>query len=41
MGGSGVAAVLELRAVSKHYGPVVAVDGIDLRIAADTYCCLR
>jgi putative spermidine/putrescine transport system ATP-binding protein len=40
MGGSGVAAVLELRSVSKHYGPVVAVDAIDLRIAADTYCCL-
>jgi putative spermidine/putrescine transport system ATP-binding protein len=40
MGDSGVAAVLELRGVSKHYGAVVAVDGIDLRIAADTYCCL-
>ena len=40
MGDSGMAAVLELRGVSKHYGPVVAVDGIDLRIAADTYCCL-
>src|SRR2546427_12206165 len=39
MGGSGVAAVLELPAVSKHYGPVVAADGIDLRIAADTHCC--
>src|SRR5882672_9975421 len=40
MGDSGMAAVLELRGVSKHYGAVVAVDGIDLRIAADTYCCL-
>jgi putative spermidine/putrescine transport system ATP-binding protein len=38
--GSGVAALLELRHVSKHYGPVVAVDRIDLTVAADTYCCL-
>src|SRR5438034_9827425 len=40
MGGNGVAAVLELRGVSKHYGRVVAVDTIDLRIAGGTYCCL-
>jgi len=40
MGGSRVAAVLELRGVSKHYGRVVAVDAIDLRIAGGTYCCL-
>jgi putative spermidine/putrescine transport system ATP-binding protein len=40
MGDSGVGAFLELRAVSKRYGPVAAVDGIDLRIAAGTYCCL-
>jgi putative spermidine/putrescine transport system ATP-binding protein len=35
-----MAAFLELRGVSKHYGAVVAVDGIDLTVAADTYCCL-
>jgi putative spermidine/putrescine transport system ATP-binding protein len=40
MGGSGMAALLELRGVSKHYGSVVAVDSIDLTVAADTYCCL-
>jgi len=40
MAGSRVATVLELRGVSKHYGAVVAVDAIDLRIAGDTYCCL-
>ena len=40
MGGSGVAALLELRSVSKHYGAVVAVDRLDLTVAADTYCCL-
>src|SRR5205823_2135377 len=40
MGGSRVAAVLELRGVSKHYGRVVAVDAIDLRIAGGSYCCL-
>src|SRR2546423_8044777 len=40
MGGSRVAAVLELRGVSKHYGRVVAVDAVDLRIAGGTYCCL-
>jgi len=40
MGGSRVAAVLELRGVSKHYGRVVAVDAIDLRITGGTYCCL-
>src|SRR2546421_1424721 len=40
MGGRRVAAVLELRGVSKHYGRVVAVDAVDLRIAGGTYCCL-
>jgi putative spermidine/putrescine transport system ATP-binding protein len=40
MAGSRVATVLELRGVSKHYGAVVAVDAIGLRIAGDTYCCL-
>jgi putative spermidine/putrescine transport system ATP-binding protein len=33
-------APLELVALSKHYGPTVAVDTIDLRVPADTYCCL-
>jgi putative spermidine/putrescine transport system ATP-binding protein len=31
---------VELVAVSKRYGPVTAVDGIDLRIQAGSYCCL-
>ena len=35
-----MAALLELRDLSKHYGPVVAVDRINLTVAADTYCCL-
>jgi putative spermidine/putrescine transport system ATP-binding protein len=34
------AADVELVAVSKRYGSTVAVDGIDLRIAAGSYCCL-
>jgi putative spermidine/putrescine transport system ATP-binding protein len=37
---SGMATLLELRGVSKHYGAVVAVDCIDLTVAGDTYCCL-
>ncbi|EWY38740.1 spermidine/putrescine ABC transporter ATPase [Skermanella stibiiresistens SB22] len=31
---------IELAAVTKMYGPVTAVDAIDLRIPAGTYCCL-
>ncbi|UEM23027.1 ABC transporter ATP-binding protein [Skermanella mucosa] len=31
---------IELAAVTKMYGPVTAVDSIDLRIPAGTYCCL-
>ena len=31
---------LELVSVTKRYGQTVAVDGIDLRIPAGTYCCL-
>jgi len=31
---------LELAALTKRYGPTVAVDGIDLKIAAGSYCCL-
>ena len=34
------AATLELVRATKRYGAVVAVDAIDLRIAAGTYCCL-
>jgi putative spermidine/putrescine transport system ATP-binding protein len=34
------AADLELVAVTKMYGETVAVDGINLKIAAGTYCCL-
>jgi putative spermidine/putrescine transport system ATP-binding protein len=33
-------AALELVALTRRYGPVVAVDGIDLKIPAGTYCCL-
>ncbi len=33
-------AALELAGVTKRYGPVVAVDAIDLKIPAGTYCCL-
>jgi putative spermidine/putrescine transport system ATP-binding protein len=33
-------ASLELVALSKQYGPTTAVDTIDLRVPADTYCCL-
>jgi putative spermidine/putrescine transport system ATP-binding protein len=33
-------ATLELVAVSKLYGAAVAVDGLNLRIPAGTYCCL-
>jgi putative spermidine/putrescine transport system ATP-binding protein len=33
-------APLELVALSKQYGPTTAVDTIDLRVRADTYCCL-
>jgi putative spermidine/putrescine transport system ATP-binding protein len=35
-----VAASLELAALTKRYGPTVAVDAIDLKIPAGTYCCL-
>jgi putative spermidine/putrescine transport system ATP-binding protein len=31
---------LELVAVTKRYGDAIAVDAIDLRISAGTYCCL-
>src|SRR5271167_2176490 len=31
---------VELIAVSKRYGAVTAVDAIDLRIPAGSYCCL-
>jgi putative spermidine/putrescine transport system ATP-binding protein len=31
---------LELVRVSKRYGATLAVDGIDLRVPADGYCCL-
>jgi len=34
------AATLELVGTTKRYGAVVAVDAIDLRIGAGTYCCL-
>jgi putative spermidine/putrescine transport system ATP-binding protein len=34
------AANVELVAVTKRYGSAVAVDGIDLRIPAGSYCCL-
>jgi putative spermidine/putrescine transport system ATP-binding protein len=34
------AADVELVAVTKRYGTTVAVDNIDLKIAAGTYCCL-
>ena len=34
------AADLELVAVTKRYGDTLAVDNIDLRIGAGTYCCL-
>src|ERR1700741_2815052 len=33
-------APLELVALTKRYGPTVAVDAINLRVPADTYCCL-
>jgi putative spermidine/putrescine transport system ATP-binding protein len=33
-------ALLELVALSKQFGPTTAVDTIDLRVPADTYCCL-
>ncbi|TBW36636.1 ABC transporter ATP-binding protein [Siculibacillus lacustris] len=33
-------AALELVAVTKRYGTTTAVDAIDLKIAAGTYCCL-
>jgi len=33
-------AALELVGLTKRYGPVVAVDAIDLKIPAGTYCCL-
>jgi len=36
----GPAATLELIETTKRYGAVVAVDGISLRIAGGTYCCL-
>ncbi|MBP7658748.1 MAG: ABC transporter ATP-binding protein [Burkholderiaceae bacterium] len=31
---------IELIALTKRYGQAVAVDGIDLRVAAGSYCCL-
>jgi putative spermidine/putrescine transport system ATP-binding protein len=31
---------VELIALKKSFGPAVAVDGIDLKIAAGSYCCL-
>src|ERR1700730_17017532 len=31
---------LELAALTKRYGSTTAVDTIDLRVPADTYCCL-
>jgi putative spermidine/putrescine transport system ATP-binding protein len=31
---------LELVALSKLYGTTVAVDGINLRVPANSYCCL-
>jgi len=31
---------LELIRVTKRYGSTVAVDAIDLKIPAGTYCCL-
>lgn len=31
---------VEFAALTKAYGPAVAVDGIDLKISAGTYCCL-
>ena len=31
---------VELVAVTKRYGATVAVDSIDLKITAGTYCCL-
>jgi putative spermidine/putrescine transport system ATP-binding protein len=31
---------LELAALTKRYGATVAVDAIDLRVPANTYCCL-
>ena len=36
----GMADGVELVAVTKRYGTVTAVDGIDLRIPAGSYCCL-
>ncbi|WP_237154758.1 ABC transporter ATP-binding protein [Oryzibacter oryziterrae] len=33
-------AALELAALTKRYGSTTAVDAIDLKIAAGTYCCL-
>src|SRR5262245_53051337 len=36
----GRAADLELIAVTKRYGDTVAVDDINLKIVAGTYCCL-
>src|SRR5437868_5835915 len=33
-------ASLELVALSKQFGPTTAADTIDLRVPADTYCCL-
>src|SRR5690349_2379359 len=39
-GGDMAGAPLELVALSKQFGPTTAVDTIDLRVPADTYCCL-
>jgi putative spermidine/putrescine transport system ATP-binding protein len=33
-------APLELVALTKHYGATAAIETIDLRVPADTYCCL-
>jgi putative spermidine/putrescine transport system ATP-binding protein len=35
-----VGSPLELAALTKRYGAATAVDGIDLRVPAKTYCCL-
>jgi len=35
-----VGAELELVKLTKRYGPTLAVDGINLRVSAGSYCCL-
>jgi putative spermidine/putrescine transport system ATP-binding protein len=39
-GGHMTGSSLELAALTKLYGSTVAVDGIDLKVPADSYCCL-